>query len=109
MKRLFTLVMLFLLAMSPMAWAEGPDDQYINIYNLIQQADALSERGQSGPAMAKYLEAQSTLKKFQAANPDWNVKVVNFRMNYLTGKINQLSSNVPAPAVKKAVNPQTNA
>ncbi|MDB6122689.1 MAG: Tetratricopeptide 2 repeat protein [Pedosphaera sp.] len=110
MKRLFTLMILLLLAMSPMARAQGPDDQYINIYNLIQQADALSERGQSGPAMAKYLEAQSTLKKFQTVNPDWNAKVVKFRLNYLEGKIAQLSTNQSAPApVKKTVNPQTNA
>jgi Flp pilus assembly protein TadD len=110
MKRLFIFVVLCLLALSPRAWAEGADDQYIVIYNLIQQGDALSEKGQPPAAMAKYLEAQTALKKFQAANQNWNAKVVKFRLNYLANKITQLSSNMPptAPATNAPVPAQTN-
>src|SRR3954471_22815405 len=111
MKRLLTLVLFSLLALSPGAWAEGPDDQYVGIYNLIQQADAYTEKGRLPQAMTKYLEAQSALRKFQAGYPDWNVKVVKYRLNYLTTKITQISSNAPpaAPAPRPPSNPATNA
>jgi Tfp pilus assembly protein PilF len=109
MKRLFIFLILCLLALSPGARAEGVDDQYIVIYNIIQQGDALSEKGQAQTAIAKYLEAQTALRKFQAANQDWNTKVVKFRLNYLANRITQLSSNVPAtPPVKLPAPARTN-
>jgi tetratricopeptide (TPR) repeat protein len=95
MKRFFILALFALLALAPGAWAEGPDDQYVGIYNLIQQADSLSEKGRLPQAMAKYLEAQTALKRFQSAYPDWNVKVVNYRLSYLGTKITQISSSAP--------------
>jgi tetratricopeptide (TPR) repeat protein len=111
MKRFLALVLFSLLALSPGAWAEGPDDQYVGIYNLIQQADSLTEKGRLPQAMTKYLEAQTSLKKFQTGYPDWNVKVVKYRLNYLATKISQISSNTPpvAPVPRPQANPATNA
>src|SRR5882757_3442949 len=104
MKSFFIVALFTLLALSPGARAEGPDDQYVGIYNLIQQADTFTEKGQLAQAMTKYLEAQSALKKFQAGYPDWNVKVVNYRINYLGTKIDQISSNTPpAPVIPKPI------
>jgi tetratricopeptide (TPR) repeat protein len=82
----FAVMVAWLLALSA-TLAEGPDDQYVRIYNVIQEADALSNKGQSEQAVAKYVEAQSLLQRFQTANPGWNTKVVNFRLKYLAGKI----------------------
>ena len=96
-KRFFVVTMLCLLALMPKARADGPDDQYVTIYNLIQQGDLYYEKGQTASARAKYEDALSVLKKFQAAYPDWNVKVVKFRVNYLTGKLTELAPAVPAP------------
>src|SRR3954471_6973789 len=98
MKRFFTFVVLASLSLASGAWAEGADDQYIVIYNLIQQADALNDKGQTGAAMAKYLDAQAALKRFQAGNPSWNTKVVNYRLNYLGGRISQISLKTQAQA-----------
>src|SRR5258706_4882938 len=111
MKHFLILVLFALLALSPGAWAEAPDDQYVSIYNLIQQADSLTEKGRLPQAMTKYLEAQSRLKKFQAGYPDWNVKVVKFRLNYLATKITQVSSNAPpaVPVPRAPGSPGTNA
>ena len=103
MKRFFTFVVLASLSLAPGAWAEGADDQYIDIYSQIQQADGLNEKGQSSAAMAKYLDAQAALKRFQAANPGWNTKVVNYRLNYLANKISEISQKTQAQP------PQTNA
>ncbi|MCX6902708.1 MAG: hypothetical protein NTW03_04380, partial [Verrucomicrobia bacterium] len=67
MKRLVHLLgaMVFLAAAA--AWAQGPDEQYVRIYSLIQEADALNDSGQTRQAMAKYTEAQAALTRFPAA------------------------------------------
>jgi tetratricopeptide (TPR) repeat protein len=85
MKRLFGIAVLFLLLV-PRIHADGADDQYVQIYNLIQQGDTA---GASHPdeALAKYTEAQNSLLRFQKVYPGWNQKVVNFRLNYLASKI----------------------
>ena len=99
MKLCWGVVILALLALPPMVRAEGADDQYVGVYNLIQQADALNENGQAGPAMAKYAEAQAALNRFRAVYPDWNVNVVNYRLNYLASKMAALAPKVPNAVV----------
>jgi tetratricopeptide (TPR) repeat protein len=95
-KRLLVAMILSLLALLPRAWADGPDDQYVTIYNLIQQGDVYYDKGQVASARARYEDALSVLKRFQAANPDWNVKVVKYRINYLSGKLRELAASEPA-------------
>jgi len=79
------------------ARAEGPDDQYIRIYTLIQDADRLESLGQPSEALPKYLEAQTALQRFQVGYPDWNTNVIKFRLNYVAGKITAVSARIPAP------------
>ena len=79
------------------ARAEGPDDQYVRIYTLIQDADKLNSGDRPSEALPKYLEAQTALLQFQKGYPDWNVKVISFRLNYVTAKIAAVSPRVPAP------------
>ena len=95
MKR-FSVIVALLLSLSG-ARAEGPDDQYIRIYNLIQEADKLNSGGQPSEALPKYLEAQASLQRFQKGYPDWNVKVISFRLNYVAAKAAAASPRVPAP------------
>jgi len=96
MKRFLVILALFLAVSG--ARAEGPDDQYVGIYNLIQEADKLTTGDQPGEALAKYLQAQTALQRFQKGYPEWNSKVVNFRLNYLADKISTLSAKVPVAA-----------
>ena len=96
MKR-FSVVVALLLALAS-AQAQGPDDQYVHIYNLIQEADKLNKGDQPSEALPKYLEAQTALQRLQTGYPDWNTKVVNFRLSYVADKISALSARVPAPA-----------
>ena len=79
------------------AYAEGPDDQYVQIYNVIQEADAMEAKGQSNQALAKYLEAQTALRRFQRGYPDWNAQVVKFRLGYIEDKIAARSAKVTEP------------
>jgi len=90
-------VIVALLLPWPSARAQGPDDLYVQIYTLIREADNLNSGGQPSDALPKYLEAQTALQQFQKGYPDWNVKVINFRLNYVAAKIAALSARVPAP------------
>src|ERR1051326_9084442 len=66
---------------------EGPDDLYLQIYQLIQQADALADNGQIEPARRNYADAKARLERLQKTRPDWNTRVVEFRLNYVTEKL----------------------
>jgi Tfp pilus assembly protein PilF len=92
------LVILALLVTLSSAKAEGPDDQYVRIYTLIQEADKLAGGAHPSEALPKYAEAQTALQKFKTAYPDWNVQVVTYRLNYIAGRITALSGSAPAPA-----------
>lgn len=100
MNRLNTLLLaglagLFFLCAS----ARAQEDQYVQVYNLIQDADASATSEQPLQALNKYLRAQSELQKFQKLYPDWNPRIVSYRLNYLASKIADFSGrsvNLPA-------------
>ncbi len=96
MKHLVALLILSA-ALLPAARAQnaGPDDQYIIIYSLIQQADASESSDQTRQALAQYLQVQADLQKFAKIYPDWNPRIVNFRLNYLAEKIAQVTTQLP--------------
>jgi tetratricopeptide (TPR) repeat protein len=99
MKRFAALAVLLLMAMLLPARAQpGADDQYLIIYSLIQQADLLNNAGRSAEARARFVEAQNELLRFQKVFPDWNPKIVSFRLDYLAVKIAELAPAVPAIA-----------
>src|SRR5271166_2321690 len=77
--------------------AAGPDEQYLDIYNEIIQADHLQQNGRAAEAAADYQKAQTALKKLKDANPAWNNEVVNFRLDYLAGQLQSLAK-AAAPA-----------
>src|SRR5208282_379780 len=89
-------VLLLMVMLSPARAQQGADDQYLIIYSLMQQADSLNSAGHSSEALAGFVEAQGELQNFQKAYPDWNPKIVNFRLYYLAEKIAELSPQVPA-------------
>ena len=99
------LVLALLLAICPLAQADLGDDQYLQIYTLIQQADELNSNGEAGLAKAKYREAQTALKSFKTDYPNWNVKLVASRLNYLAQKLGDpLEKSRPAAGVSAGSN-----
>lgn len=96
MRRLFILAGVAAGLLCSAARVAAQDDQYVQIYNLIQDADTLNHSGQNLPALAKYIEAQKSLEKFQKIYPTWHTRVVNFRLNYLNARVAELSKTVPA-------------
>ena len=79
--------------------AAGPDDQYLDIYNQILQADNLQQNGHPKEAAAKYLEAQKGLTLLKETNPTWNTRVVSFRLDYLSEQLQALAKAAPAAPV----------
>lgn len=107
MKCFFALAGLMLAVLLSQARAEGPDDEYVRIYTLIQQGDSLNSSDQAVQALAKYSEAQTALQRFKRLYSDWNTRVVDFRLNYLAAKIATITTKVPVPdGPLAAVSPQ---
>jgi tetratricopeptide (TPR) repeat protein len=123
MKRFVVFVGLALAVSLPPARAQqGPDDQYISIYSLMQQADALQAGGQPREALAGYTQALAELQKFKKTFPNWGPEIVTYRLNYLTEAVNGLTAQMrtnstaapsattaPVPAATNAAPLATNA
>src|SRR5687768_16171979 len=86
MKRIFFYVLIALPLTTVLVRAQTPDQQYLRIYSLIQEADRLNGSGEQGAARTKYLEAGAALKKLQSSYPNWNENVVKFRTRYIEEK-----------------------
>jgi tetratricopeptide (TPR) repeat protein len=114
MKRFLALAGVVLLAACGSANAAGPDQQYVEFYGLIQEADKLADAGQTRAAVTRYLEAQTGLKNLQTAFPDWNSKIVGFRLDYISSKLEPLTQKVasgaagPAPVAVSPAQAMTN-
>ena len=98
MKRSFAFVLLLLFCAFSDARAQSLDDQYVQIFGLIQEGDSLAGTDPT-QALAKYTQAQTSLQKLQKENPSWNSSVVSFRLGYLADHIKSLGGKVPTPVV----------
>jgi hypothetical protein len=97
MKRFSVLVVVVLLMTLWPAQAEEPDDYYLRILNLIEQAESFNTNSQAGLALAKYQQAQIALRDFQKSYLTWNVKVVSYRSKYLAERVAALSAKPATP------------
>ncbi len=104
MKHFFVLLLVGSLGLLT-AVAQGPDEQYVRIYNLIQQADALRASGESEQALSRYLEANTALTQIKRVYPTWQPKVVDFRLSYLSEKIEAISGSQPVARPAAATAP----
>ncbi|HLH55707.1 MAG TPA: tetratricopeptide repeat protein [Verrucomicrobiae bacterium] len=94
------------------AMAQNLDDEYVQIFKLIQEGDSLSNSAPS-QALAKYLDAQAALDRLHKGSPDWNTRIVNYRLSYLAEHIAALSAKTsvaPRPATpEKSAGPSMSA
>jgi hypothetical protein len=81
------LILLGLFASLGQVAGQSLDDDYLQIYYLVQEADTLTGIGQPAQALAKYQKAQKALEQFRTNHPDWNPKVVAYRLSYLSNKL----------------------
>jgi tetratricopeptide (TPR) repeat protein len=88
-------VLTVLLFLTGSSRAVGPDDQYLDIYNEILQADNLQQSGHAQQAAARYREAQAALKRLEEEHPNWNTEIVNFRLDYVAEQLQGLPKATP--------------
>ena len=69
MKRFLTLVGAGILLLAAVS-AHAQEEQYVQVYNLIQDADASVGSDAPLQALNKYLRAQTELQKFQKVEPE---------------------------------------
>jgi tetratricopeptide (TPR) repeat protein len=109
MKQRFVAFAAVLFSLSIALHAAGPEEDYVQIYNQIQDADRLAQNQRPDQARATYLEAQTSLGNLSRQYPDWNPHIVRFRLGYIARKLDALSAEAgsTAPAVVPAPGPAT--
>jgi hypothetical protein len=77
--------------------AAGPEEDYVQIYNQIQEADRLAQSQRFDQARETYLEARARLGSLSRQYPEWNPNIIRFRLGYINRKLAALpgSSSVP--------------
>src|SRR4051812_35719818 len=93
--------------------AAGPDDIYLQAYNLIQEGDEYATAGRADLSRERYEEARKDLMKLQKSYPTYNSKAVEIRMEYLNEKLgkpagatNAPPATVPAPSTNQPAVPR---
>lgn len=109
MIRCFALAGMLCLALLSVAQAQTPDEKYVGIYHLIQEADALNDAGKIREAVSRYVEAQNALKNFQSDHPSWNERIVKFRLDYIAARLDPLARKVTDTNAIPAITASTNA
>jgi hypothetical protein len=85
----------------PIQAVESPDEAYLRIYFVMEQADNLQAQGKTDAAHAKYLDVQKELLAFQRDNPTWRPRVINYRLGYVAGRLTPPTA-APAPTEASA-------
>ncbi len=73
----------------------GPDEMFVTAYDLIHQADFQKERNDGRAAWPLYARAQQDLHSLQRVFPEWNDRVVNYRLRYVAAKLEELKAFDP--------------
>jgi tetratricopeptide (TPR) repeat protein len=80
----------------------SPQDDYLQIYVMINEGDKLKAGGQASQAREKYETALGRLEKLKNSNPEWEPTIVKYRIKYLNDQLAGLKaakdSAPPAPA-----------
>jgi len=80
--------------------AASPQDDYLQIYVMIQDGDRLATAGQNSQGREKFETALSRLEKLKNENPEWEPTIVKYRIKYLNEKLEAMKgSKDSAPAV----------
>lgn len=96
-RMLFVFGLVLALIWSPQAKAaSSPQDQYLRIYLLIQEAEKLEIAGQKASARERYSIALERLEGLQKTNPDWESTIVKYRIKYSKDKVEALKAATDA-------------
>ena len=86
--------------------AASPQDDYLQIYVMIQDGDRLATAGQNSQGREKFENALSRLEKLKNENPEWEPTIVKYRIKYLNEKLEAMKAvKDSAPAVAPTAKP----
>ncbi len=88
MKPFLILIAAGCLISAPVVQAQNaaPEDEYFDVYTLIQKGENLQARGKDAQAHTNFMKAETALKKLQEDYPLWEPQVVKYRLGYLQSK-----------------------
>ncbi|NDI16633.1 MAG: hypothetical protein EBY83_01485, partial [Verrucomicrobia bacterium] len=72
--------------------AASPQDDYLQIYVMIQDGDRLATAGQNSQGREKFENALSRLEKLKNENPEWEPTIVKYRIKYLNEKLEAMKA-----------------
>ncbi|MEY5063061.1 MAG: repeat containing protein, partial [Verrucomicrobiota bacterium] len=91
--RIFTLAALAVFSLGVrLEAAASPQDDYLQIYVMINEGDKLNTAGQNSQAREKYETALTRLEKLKNENPEWEPTIVKYRIKYLNDKLATLKT-----------------
>ncbi|MDD4932137.1 MAG: tetratricopeptide repeat protein [Methylacidiphilaceae bacterium] len=82
-----SLACLLLVVAQPAHAAYPPQDQFLQAYLTLQEAEQMEKKGEGTAAHQKYLDVERKLELLKRNNPDWEPSIVAFRLRYVRGKI----------------------
>lgn len=85
--------------------AASPQDDYLQIYVMIQEGDKLTQSGQNSQGREKYETAIQRLEKLKNENPEWEPTIVKYRIKYLNEKLDSLKTAKDATPAPKPLPP----
>lgn len=79
------------------------DDLYVEVYNTIQGADEAWQMGKKRDAYNLYQRAHGFLENIKKEHPDWNQKLIDFRLSYVNSKLEQFTKDSVQPTQEPQV------
>lgn len=71
-----------------------PQEQFLQIYLLIQEAEKLESAGQNASAKTRYAVSQERLQKLNTNYPEWEPTIVKYRLRFCKDKLELLKDGV---------------
>jgi tetratricopeptide (TPR) repeat protein len=84
-------------------FVHAQEQDYIQIYQTIGQADALKQNGQTQAAIEHFQQAQTALQKLQSEYPNWNETIVKFRLDYIAENLKTLTETPTNAAIAPTI------
>ena len=82
--------------------ASDPGDRFLEAYFLIQDGDAAQRQADWAKAETKFNGALEILKEIKGDSPDWNPHIIDFRLKYVSDRLEELKSKLEATSGSRA-------
>jgi len=99
-----TLTLLAALFLLGAGWAAtlSPQDQFLQLYFSLQEAQQLEDKQQFASARDHYKDINEKLETLKKSYPDWEPTIVNFRIKFVRDKLAELADKKDAAPAKPA-------